>query len=119
MRGHPLCPTTATFLALRLSPDCDPAGPAFPSLKPKSFNNRLKLALKNRNLEQENFASHSLRRGGASFLWKKASASVEDVKYLGNWSSDAYTLYLIQDEKDLKKITDSMATAITAEIPPL
>ena len=44
-------------------------------------------------LSQRGFTSHSFRRGGCHKAYKNG-ATVADLKFMGNWKSDATTLYL-------------------------
>lgn len=44
-------------------------------------------------LDPKEFSSHSLRRGGTTFIWL-AGATQEEIQSRGDWSSDAYKVYL-------------------------
>ena len=44
-------------------------------------------------LDPTEFSSHSMRRGGTTFLWL-TGASKEEIQARGDWSSDCYKIYL-------------------------
>lgn len=113
MRGHPLCPTSAVFNALQLTPRAEPEGPAFPGLTPRGFFQTVSRALQRAGLETAGLGSHSFRRGGATFLWSVAGVPESKIRALGDWSSAAYLLYTISTQEALGATTSAMAEALT------
>jgi hypothetical protein len=101
MRESVLCPVQAIFKALSMTPTASPDGPAFMILSPKGprpltskmFVGRIRQCLVSRGLEAHRYAGHSYRRGGASFGYK-IGLSVETVRQLGDWRSNAYMNYI-------------------------
>ena len=59
------------------------------------------------------FSSHSLRRGGTTFLWL-AGASIEEIKARGDWSSDTYMTYLSTPMEERIRRDLQVATTISA-----
>ena len=57
------------------------------------------------NLDTKVYFSHSFRRGGATFAFQ-VGAHPLFIKCLGDWSSDAYLIYLTLSNKD--KVTAMM-----------
>lgn len=57
------------------------------------YQGTIKLLCRKAGLEESAFSSHSLRRGGATFL-RICGASIRDIKERGDWKSDAVYEYL-------------------------
>ena len=57
------------------------------------FLGKLRFILKDIGLDPSLYASHSFRRGGASFAFQ-AGVPIEMIKLLGDWKSNAVCLYL-------------------------
>ena len=57
------------------------------------------------NLYTKVYSPHSFRRGGVTFVFQ-AGAHLLSIKCLGDWSSDAYLIYLTLSNED--KITAMM-----------
>jgi hypothetical protein len=57
------------------------------------------------------FASHSFRRGGASFAFQ-AGVPVEIIKILGDWKSDAFYHYLQVPMLDKAKAAEKISKHI-------
>ena len=120
IKGHLLCPTQAIFNALRLSPRAPPDGPAFtigetpgaPPLSPALFSKTLLGALSGAGVDSKDFGTHSLRRGGASFLWSSTGVDEARIRDLGDWSSNASALYTISSVASLEKTLNDMASAL-------
>lgn len=99
-RGHPLCPVRALFLALERAPR-DPDSPAlgyqydgsFRPLTPVVFLEVLREALGAGGVDPGDYAGHSFRRGGATWL-HRCGASTDLIKIMGGWASDCYQKYL-------------------------
>ena len=62
-------------------------------LEYRDYHNTLKLACERSKLDPEQYSSHSLRRGGATFLLM-IGVSIAEVKVRGDWKSDAVFEYL-------------------------
>ncbi len=102
LRNHPLCPVTAITAALSLTPWAPLTAPAFllpgpnRSYKPilyRGFLAQFRRVLRSLGLDDHVFATHSFRRGGATWaLTQGLSADV--IRLLGDWKSTAYTAYL-------------------------
>lgn len=100
---NPLCPVTAIKRALHFTRQFPPSSHAFiflscPDLTPSHlsypmFLRKLRSILQELGLPAKDYASHSFRRGGASFAFQ-AGVPVELIKMLGDWHSDAVLLYL-------------------------
>ena len=99
--GHPLCPVNALRHAFRLTAGGDPCGPAFlravkRGLTPllyRWYMERFRALLKRVGCEPDEYGSHSLRRGGASWALQCGIQS-DVIKILGDWKSQAYQAYL-------------------------
>ena len=59
----------------------------------RSFTARLKLLLSKAGLSPDKFSGHSLRRGGATFLYS-CGASILQIQACGDWQSSVFTRYL-------------------------
>lgn len=112
MIGHSLCPTSAVFKALTLTPNACPDGPAFPGLSPTVFTKTVLAALREGGQEVSGLGSHSFRRGGATFLWSVAGVPENKIRALGDWSSAAYLLYMISTQEALGATTSALGDAI-------
>ena len=59
----------------------------------KMFTSKLKNLLSRAGLSPEKFSGHSLRRGGATFLYQ-CGASILEIQACGDWVSSVFTRYL-------------------------
>ena len=59
----------------------------------KMFTQKLKTLLAKAGFSPEKFSGHSLRRGGATFLYQ-CGASVLEIQACGDWVSSVFTRYL-------------------------
>ena len=59
----------------------------------------IKLAAEVHKLDKSRYASHSVRAGGATALYK-GGADLLLIQYFGRWTSEAYRVYCRLDEKD-------------------
>ena len=99
--GPVLCPVSALKWAFMMTVFAPSDGPAFVmpcklGFRPLlygAFVSRLKQLIKHIGLDPKLYASHSLRRGGATWA---ASIGLpgEVIQMMGDWHSDAYLLYL-------------------------
>ena len=117
-RDNSLCPTQATFNAVRLSPSAPLGGPALvldnkvpPSpLTPGVFIKEIREALQGLPQGTKGFAGHSFRRGGSTWAFQQ-NISVDRIKLLGRWRSDAYAAYILPTDSGLAQTTSDMLTA--------
>jgi hypothetical protein len=95
--NHPLCPVTAlkNFLSLtgRRRPDESLFDVALAPLSASAFRSRLARVLALLNLSSADYSTHSLRRGGATWLCT-AGVPLHVIKVLGDWHSDCVFRYL-------------------------
>lgn len=101
--GSHLCPVTAIKRAFFFTVCADPASQAFmwqnldtmglELFTYSMFTRKLRSILESLGLPAKEYASHSFRRGGASFAFE-AGVPIELIKILGDWRSDAVLLYL-------------------------
>ena len=99
----PLCPVHAIQHAFSFVQDSLDDGQAFSLVVPddlqikyitySKFLGKLRYILKDIGLDPSLYASHSFRRGGASFAFQ-AGVPLEMIKLLGDWKSNAVCLYL-------------------------
>ena len=59
----------------------------------KMFTKKLKTLLAKSGFSPEKFSGHSLRRGGATFLYQ-CGASILEIQSCGDWQSSVFTRYL-------------------------
>lgn len=109
--NNTLCPVVAAFQAFRLTPNADPWGPAFGALTSTDFVDLIRRALAPVVKNTADYAGHSFRRGGACWAFE-AGASIEEIRLLGDWKSDAYTAYIIPSALTLAKTTLALAKAL-------
>lgn len=119
--GSPLCPVTAYRLMLSLVP-APPSSPAFvyPTarglvpLTHFTFVTQLRGLLATCGYNPSNFSGHSFRRGGATFL-HQAGFSLQEIKILGDWSSNSVTRYLNIDLNTRQILAQKFAHAVKLE----
>lgn len=109
-----LCPVNAILNHFKITCAAGTTEPAFLcSTKPHVplttplFVRRLKFILNSLGYPPDDFASHSLRRGGAC-LALNAGLPIEDIRLLGDWSSNAYTAYVFHDYPKLLQIMEKI-----------
>ena len=99
---HPLCPITAIVRAFLNTPvPSNYVGPAFLTPSPSGFTpllyskflNLLKAKLKLLDLDSSRFATHSFRRGGATWAFAQGIPG-EIIMAMGDWHSAAYLSYV-------------------------
>ena len=97
----PLCPTTALHFLLN-SVSAPASHPLFTyttashqhdCITATSLNNSIKHFASLVSLNPQDFFGHSMRRGGATFVFQCGIPS-KLIKVQGDWRSDAYMLYL-------------------------
>ena len=107
--GHPLCPVSAITAAVLLNPPSSPSGPALwvrtgGSTTPYSypmFLRSLRAKLSKLGYQASAFATHSFRRGGATWAFRIGIPG-EVIKMMGDWHSPAYLGY-IEVTQDLRQ----------------
>ena len=101
--NSPLCPSSALLLMCKTQPaharaplfTCpSQAGPV--AFTYSMFISRLKTCLGRAGVDSDNYAGHSLRRGGASFALA-CNVPGDLIKLQGDWKSDCYQRYLDPD----------------------
>ena len=102
--SSPLCPLSAwlTYTALLRQAGVPPNSPLLVStvhpvgipLSASTFRNLFASALKCAGLEHRGYTPHSLRRGGASYSYRKG-VPLDAIKLHGTWTSDAVNSYLM------------------------
>ena len=118
-KGHPLCPTTGVYHALRLSRSAPVDGPALvcdasPSPGPLTaaiFVQMVREALRAPGRDTSQYAGHSFRRGGACWAFEN-NINIDLIRMLGDWKSNAYTSYVLPSELGLSGATDAMLKGI-------
>lgn len=114
-QGHRLCPVQALFHAFSFSASAPSEGPAFVipcasgfrPLTPAVFVSQVRRLLSMCGEDSSRYAGHSFRRGGASWAYN-AGVPVETIKLLGDWKSQAYTLYIQPDLSSLQNSIKQM-----------
>ncbi|XP_078682292.1 uncharacterized protein LOC144916787 [Branchiostoma floridae x Branchiostoma belcheri] len=99
--AHPLCPRRAYLHMCSVihAPPTSPAflvpraGAGFVPLTHDSLVKHLKTLLEHAGLPAAQYSGHSFRRGGATFAWR-CGADPQLIKFLGDWASDAFEVYL-------------------------
>lgn len=116
--GHRLCPTQAVFHALSLTPGAPPEGPAlvlphgsmFRPLTASAFVSAVKQGLQGQ-YDTSRIAGHSFRRGGACWAYS-CGVPVDLIRQLGDWRSNAYTLYTLCDTPLVTKAMSLMTKTL-------
>ena len=75
------------------------------------FTKFLKFCIVNIELDPTQYSPHSFRRGGATFAFN-AGASPLFIKFLGDWSSDAYMVYLVLNPAQKLSVAKTLAQNI-------
>jgi hypothetical protein len=118
--GSPLCPIQAYNNMLDLVPaPAESFAFVLPSKKgliPVSYSglqSSLKKVLQTLGLDPQAYASHSFRRGGATWAFK-AKVPANLIQFHGDWKSDAYKRYLRFDLQDKVSVVKHMCDLIIA-----
>ena len=72
------------------------------------FTKFLKFCKVNIGLDSTQYSPHSFRRGGATFAFN-AGAFPLFIKFLGDWSSDAYMVYLVLNPAQKLSVAKTLA----------
>jgi hypothetical protein len=119
LQHHRLCPVQAIFHAARQTAGADPFGPAFlcviggnaKPLTSEQFIVRIRQCLEAAGIPSSNIASHSFRRGGATFGYS-IGLSPDAIKLLGDWRSNCYQQYISDDFRQRFRTIQLMQRAI-------
>lgn len=79
----------------------------------RSFTTKLKALLSRAGFSPEKFSGHSLRRGGATFLYA-CGASILQIQACGDWQSSVWTRYIHISLEQRLESQKLMATNISA-----
>lgn len=120
MARHPLCPVRALLEAFAATPQSARDGPAFTYLASNGllrtltagvFIRRIRACIGAEGLDTSSYASHSFRRGSASWAYQ-TGLNVETIRQMGDWKSYACLAYITLPDKSLlsavKKMQDSL-----------
>jgi hypothetical protein len=119
---HTLCPTTAICRFLTqagdlpatlpfLSYKVESRPPGYKVLTHTSFRNKLRALLQRSGISNVHYNTHSLRRGGATWLLS-AGVPVAAIKVLGDWKSDCVFRYLCPSVHDKMNIVQKAASTL-------
>lgn len=113
-----LCPVKAITNHFNRTRNVSSNQPAFVShthpptpLTSALFVNRLRSILHDLKLPVDQFATHSFRRGGASYMLQSGISS-EDIRILGDWKSNAYMDYIFHDSTSLQNIMRQFMSSV-------
>lgn len=101
---HPLCPTTAITRFLARTSACTkdtcifsiPKNSEIVPLTASAFRHNLEKHMKAIVKDSSSFSTHSLRRGGATWLMS-VGTPLASIRIIGDWASDAVYRYLSPD----------------------
>ena len=116
--GSPLVPLPGPILSAPAHPRSPPAGPAFTTLQSgrwlpltaPQFMAHFKSVLQHHGHDTTQLGSHSFRRGGASWAYQ-TGIPVDLIRQLGDWASNAYTIYTLPNTHMLHQAMMTMARA--------
>jgi len=114
-KKSPLCPVQATFHAFSCVSKPQGRTPAFMIPGPSGlvpitgpmFVRRLNQCLHESSLPCKSYSGHSLRRGGATWMYQ-AGVPTETIRALGDWRSSAYLKYITVAPEQLYKGIQAM-----------
>ena len=119
VNDHVLCPVKALYNYIAMVPVTPNPSPLFTvstnsgckPLSPANFVHRIRSALSPGNIETSDYAGHSFRRGGATWAFQ-AGLSVDTIRQLGDWRSNAYMQYIMMDTTSTYKAIQRMQTSM-------
>ena len=121
IKGHQLCPTAALLNFLSIAGNVPQDQPLLTVMRSgklvhllqDSVRQRLTSLLSRIGLPGSEYGTHSLRRGGATWLFN-SGVSLEEIKTVGDWRSDCVQKYLkpsVSDKfKTLNSVTKNLPT---------
>lgn len=103
--GAVTCPLAAWRAMLRHSPTSRSPQPLLSfrdaTPLPLSYLKRVwSMALRDQGITHKLYTLHSLRRGGATDIYKSGTASIQEIQSHGDWRSDAVYAYLPNDPRN-------------------
>ena len=117
IKGSPLCPVSAynNMCSLVPAPKTAPAfckrnGKSFRPIIYKELNIKLKKCVEEVG-ESGHYASHSLRRGGASFAYR-TQVPPHLIQVQGDWASDCYKKYIDLSDEQRLSVSQKMGLVI-------
>ena len=118
-RNHPLCPTTALLQFMTMAGDLPDSTPLFSirsptgitHLSPQYVRRRLTQTLSALGLPASLYGTHSLRRGGATWMLL-SDIPLPIIKAIGDWRSDCVARYLTPDVRQKMKIVNSACLSL-------
>ena len=120
IKDHPLCPTTTLLNFMSRTPSCLDSSPLLSvpgktgkppvALSSSVYRRRLSF-LASRCTDLPNCSTHSLRRGGATWLMS-CGVPVASIKILGDWRSDSVFKYLLPDTRAKFNLISSACTSL-------
>lgn len=115
LKDNVLCPVQAVFNYQQQTLGAEMDSAAFTYrlnnklvvLTSEKFVNRVRECLSLYDIDTKDIASHSFRRGGATFCYS-VGLSPDSIKLLGDWKSTCYQDYIDNDVKSRFKIVQHM-----------
>lgn len=121
IHGSPMCPTQAAYQAFKLTPKVPPSGPAFvvkdtpvQALSAGLFLKKVHMALERAKVPHSNISGHSFRRGGATWAYQ-SGISVDTIRIIGDWKSNAYTKYILPSTQFISQTMTLFSTSLPVE----
>ena len=109
LRDHPLCPVAAIINFLSITAQFPQSVPlcsiqsSSGTLSVLPYKNIVDAVRKAVPVDQaQSYATHSFRRGGASFMYS-IGMSVESIRLMGDWKSSCYQRYITVDSAELSE----------------
>lgn len=114
-----LCPVKAIFHCFSQTARANSGGPAFvfvsngefKPLTSELFLDRIRECLSKSGANPSDYATHSFRRGGATFCYS-IGLSPDAIKIAGNWTSNCYQQYIDNDTQTRFNIIRTMQSAV-------
>lgn len=119
LKSNAMCPVQAIFNCFQFTQGADLDGPAFVykinghflPLTCEAFITRVRHCLALSGVNPSEIASHSFRRGGASFCYA-IGLPTDSIKLLGDWRSSCYQSYIDNDANTRFQIIRRMQQAM-------
>ena len=122
LRDSPLCPVQAIVHSLSHTPNAALDGPALvyhtksscTSLRPLTsavFISIFHQCLRALEMDPSTFGTHSFRRGGASHAFQ-AGLSVDSIRQIGDWKSNAYSAYVLHSDSSLQSAMQAFSDSL-------
>jgi hypothetical protein len=116
--GTSICPVAAVMALMRARPGARPDEPLFVLTNGKFLDRarmqvEMRRALEAVGFKGEDYATHSMRAGGATSLFCCEGFDGDMVRVLGRWASDSYRLYLRHTDRMRRDASLAMANIAT------